>query len=92
MKLIYCKNCHDLFSLRFIDRECECGASKGAYKTPEFAWVSGPCVSVAIGNGSLQDAISILQRLQDNRAFYPVMCWVRPNSGPANPRTEEKVL
>jgi hypothetical protein len=50
-----------------------------------------------IGNGSLVQAIAELNKLkQDNDLqFYqeqtPVLCWVRPHTGPGNPRTQIEV-
>ena len=87
MKLIFCRHCHDVVALRKLERTCECGASSGVYIDPVTARISGPCVSLAIGNGSLRDAIQHLATLPPDRAFYPVMCWVRPNYGPMNPHT-----
>ena len=91
MKLLYCRHCGDLFSLRLVERECECGQSRGSYNPDRAtAWTRGPCEAVAIGNGSLHDALAKMRAAPPDRAFYPIMAWVRPDSGPGNPRTTHK--
>lgn len=55
------------------------------------AEVSGPCLSLAIGNGSLVQAIVNLVNIgvEQDRDTYKEQCqflaWVRPNLGPGNP-------
>jgi hypothetical protein len=88
MKLFLCNHCGDMQKLRYTIRTCDCGATSGAYEADGVnAWLKGPCTSIAIGNGSLQDALARLPRLPADRAFYPIMAWVRPNFGPTNPHT-----
>ncbi len=42
MKLIFCHNCLDVFSLIQMEtRECLCGQSKGQYDDELTAWYSG---------------------------------------------------
>lgn len=89
MKLLYCYKCGDVFQLRLgVERSCECGEVTGRYIDRTNAVTNGKGVSLAIGNGSLQGAIQIMRGLPQDRAFYPVMCWARPNDGPANPHTK----
>lgn len=42
MKLLFCKKCEDLFTLRrFFARSCQCGATKGQYTNLTDAWYEG---------------------------------------------------
>jgi len=95
VKLLHCMMCGDVFQLRMKERACECGRCSGKYVDRVNAEVSGPCVSLAIGNGDLRRAIAVLSSSpQDfDRSFYQggptrlAYVWVRPNSGPRNPPT-----
>ena len=98
MKLIVCLECADVFQLRVSDmRYCDCGACSGMYNADRTtAVVSGPAISLAIGNGSLINAIYKLKQsgMDKDRDWYideckVTHCWVRPNSGPGNPHTTE---
>ena len=94
MKLVMCRGCGDIFNL-VMDREktCSCGQSSGVYVDRRHAEIKGNCYSLAIGNGSMEDAIynlAVYGRGYD-REFYidrlAVKCWLRPNQGPGNPHT-----
>ena len=101
MKLLFCEHCQDLFKIGFDTlRSCECGRIKGRYINDEEAEVSPEVVSVVIGNRSLAQAIADMRRHQAvtgdmaeyeeyRRYGYGAIdhAWVRPNSGPGNPRT-----
>ncbi len=94
MKLMFCPSCFDVFKLVIAEpRSCICGAVRGQLVDNEFARTNGQGVSVVIGNGSLIQAIaklSALKQEKDNKFYQKqasVLCWVRPSSGPGNPRT-----
>jgi len=97
MKLLYCIKCSDLFKLvRAEMRSCTCGKTRGRYLNKSDAEISGDAVSIAIGNGSLRDAIGRMRWWEahrpessrgDYKVFSSVTAWVRPNSGPGNPHT-----
>lgn len=87
MKLLLCPKCGDLFALRRELRACECGEVTGRYLSNVAAETNGNGISVAIGGGSLEQAVRIMRGIGEGRQFYPVMCWVRPNEGPSNPHT-----
>lgn len=97
MKLLYCPDCRDVFKLvRSEVRRCKCGKVEGRYLNRRNATVSANAVSLVIGNGSIQDAIGRMRWLKakrpkstrgDYKFFSSVTAWVRPNSGPGNPRT-----
>lgn len=101
MKLLYCTNCHDLFKLvRKKIRRCKCGRVRGRYLNKKDAEISPNAISVAIGNGSLLDAIGRMKWWHERRrksvrgdykVFSGVVAWVRPNFGPGNPHSHELV-
>lgn len=94
MKLLFCDVCQDVFKLGRKLKTCDCGRVKGKYeKNGHNAVVNGKGYSVAIGNGSFIEALYNLQRTESNvrhefiddcRVEY---CWIRPHTGPGNPRT-----
>lgn len=95
MKLIFCPECYDVFKLVMAERSCSCGACSGKYVDNTHAEVKGPCVSLAIGNGSLDEAVWLMKSVeQDNTRRWYIdntkieYCWVRPNEGPGNPHTK----
>lgn len=95
MKLIYCPDCQDVFKLDFDLRKCKCGKSSGMYNDNRYAVTNGHGISLAIGNGSLINAMWKLKfdkrDLSRDRSEYidqfKVICWVRPNEGMGNPHT-----
>src|SRR2546421_6052563 len=101
MKLLYCENCEDIFKPGFNElRTCECGRVKGRYINDGEAEVSPEAVSIAISNVSLLEAVEDMRRHQaetndqaGRHDYYQWQnglisyVWVRPNSGPGNPRT-----
>ena len=92
MKLLYCPTCSDLFALRLREeRRCACGQVTGRYVNREQAVTNGRGISLAIGNGSLREAIVRMMQRQEEASFAPVMCWVRRNEGPSNPNTTVEV-
>lgn len=98
MKVLYCAKCRDLFKLtRHELRKCKCGRIAGQYREDGgHAEVSQNAVSIKIPNGSIEKAVRRMKRLNQNKpkskdknykARSPIAAWVRPNSGPGNPRT-----
>lgn len=57
MKLIYCRECHDVIALRTKLRTCICGRSSGLYTNDRDASIGGPCVAIGIRNDSLLRAL-----------------------------------
>lgn len=95
MKLMFCPTCSDVFKLVIAQpRSCICGSVQGQLLDREFARTNGRGISIVIGNGSLIQAIAKLNNLKQDKdnKFYqkqtPVLCWVRPPTGPGNPRTK----
>ncbi len=94
MKLLLCPKCSDIFKLDCEKRSCKCGEVTGQYLNKIDAITNGKGISLAIGSGSIANAITKLQWLEDkeDRRTYvnenPVICWVRPNSGSGNPHTK----
>ena len=98
MKLLLCEYCYDVFSLDLTLKSCKCGRVKGRYLTDIKAEVTPTAISIALGNGSLQKAISAMKKAErakpdmsredftegPTRIEY---AWVRPNSGAGNPHT-----
>lgn len=99
MKLLYCDKCKDVFKLQKVRRECLCGNVHGMYLDDLKAEVSSTGYSLAIGNGSLVNAIADSIRLQRtsnglaNREDYidecSILAWARPNYGLGNPHTKQ---
>lgn len=97
MKLLFCESCFDVFKLSRELRTCRCGAVKGRYEADGVhAVVNGKGHSIAIGNGSMLDAVVSKERLSENshmtRHDYINMApvhyvWSRPHEGPGNPHT-----
>lgn len=100
MKLIYCEHCHDVVKLTLQMRFCMCGRVFGQYLNNVEAEVSKTAVSLAIGNGSLDEAIQNMKvfmehhkdELTTREAFQHIgkidYAWVRPNEGGGNPHTK----
>ena len=58
MKLIFCKNCKDIFSLNRFIRKCLCGQSKGRYTGTQISWYSGEhAIPLGFDNISFMQAI-----------------------------------
>jgi len=98
MKLLFCETCGDIFKLQKIMRACLCGEVRGRYIDNLRAEVTSNAVSLAIGNGSLRNAMLASETLQTragaqyaNREDYidecQILAWVRPNTGAGNPHT-----
>lgn len=94
MKLLFCPTCFDVFKVVVAQpRSCLCGEVHGQMLDNNIARTNGHGVSLVIGNGSLVQAVARLKNLKQDKGgkFYeentPVHCWVRPSSGPGNPRT-----
>lgn len=98
MKLLYCVTCEDVFKLDIELRVCRCGIVKGRYINNEKAESNGKGISIAIGNGSLRNAIEGMKQLylsskgEGSRSEYIEAgngkishAWVRPNTGEGNP-------
>lgn len=57
MKLLFCRECRDVFRLWGQQRRCSCGRSKGRYLSDgHHAKFSGPCIPIGIANTDLADA------------------------------------
>lgn len=98
MKLLLCEKCWDVFKLTMTMRACECGKVKGRYINNSEAEVSKEAVSIAMGNGSLMNAIINMRSFHQERGdtsnrqdYYEDSngrishAWVRPNEGSGNP-------
>ena len=58
MKLLFCKECQDLFKLSRDQKACDCGESSGRYLEDGLhAEVSGPCLLLGMDNNSLLRAL-----------------------------------
>ena len=91
MKLLFCYVCHDVFKLAVDEiRSCACGKVRGRYINNSEAEVNGEGYSLAIGNGSLMNALYSIKegRTELRPVESEVICWVRPHEGPANPHTK----
>ena len=99
MKLVLCPECSDVFKLDFKMRKCKCGKTKGKYIDNLKAEVSKNAISIAIGNGSLEEAwhrMILIKKNTKNKATREAyiiganitFTWVRPNSGKGNPHTK----
>lgn len=97
MKLLFCGACGDLFNLQPYLKTCRCGTTKGLYTDDVNAEVNGGGYSIAIGNGSLWQALSNIKPDQEDFRgpgknvweCHPntIICWSRPHEGQANPHT-----
>jgi len=97
MKLLFCHKCYDLFKLDIELRSCKCGYVKGKYINEVQAEVNGNGYSIAIGNGSLIEAIRELNFYQKNKNMDRDdyishnkihYTWVRPHEGEGNLHTK----
>jgi len=98
MKLLFCPDCNHVFSLsRKKMRSCDCGKVSGMYVDEVNAEVNGAGYSLAIGNGSLAQAIAIANKpvgaAVRNRSWFinnarVTYCWVRPHTGIGNPHSK----
>lgn len=69
MKLLYCRQCHDVFALARESRACRCGATAGRYVDDLNATYAGPnAVPLGFANPSFFDAL----------AQQPAAGWGRP--------------
>lgn len=60
MKLLFCRNCNDLFPLSKKEKTCSCKQTWGRYlKDGRMAEYSGPCAPIGIDNPSLAMATTI---------------------------------
>ena len=58
MKLVFCKECQDIFKLDFETRYCKCGKSSGKYLNTIDAVYSGEfAVPIGINNRQLANAV-----------------------------------
>lgn len=101
MKLLFCDVCWDIFKLDTAKRSCKCGRVVGKYLENEHnAVTNGNGVNIAIGNGSLQNAIFAMKQavyveseeVKDKHYFIRAAkmdnVWVRPHEGLGNPRSK----
>lgn len=103
MKLLVCLACGDIFNLvPNKPKSCSCGDVSGHYINNREAVVNGNGFSLAMGSGSIIEAIQeVQQQLTHNSApndlnrdwwknNNQILCWARPHSGPGNPHTTVK--
>lgn len=57
MKLVMCFACGDIFNLTMQDKTCGCGAVTGKYLNNRDAEVTGRHTAIAMGTGSLHNAM-----------------------------------
>ena len=57
MKLLYCNECGDVFSLRYEWKTCSCGLSLGKYTNELDGVYLGPCTTLGFANASFVGAI-----------------------------------
>lgn len=98
MKLLQCLNCGDVFNLQRRLKSCYCGEVAGKYDSERDAVVNGKGVSLAIGNGSLNQAMLEAANMKTDpreglaspydRHIGSFIAWARPHEGPANPHTK----
>lgn len=102
MKLLFCETCWDIFKLDTDEmRSCKCGKVKGRYLDTTLAINNGMGISLAIGNGSLLQAIQDMSELERrtgggaSRSQYHIegngligYAWARPNEGIGNPHSK----
>ena len=60
MKLLFCRECEDIFKLRVDEpKACACGQSVGSYNADGInAWVEGPCEVICLSNTTLAIALA----------------------------------
>lgn len=95
MKLIFCDMCWDVFKLDYDLRSCKCGNCKGMYDdNGATAVTNGKGCSIAISNGSLQNALmgEAQYEYKSTHHGYDIplttfLAWVRPHEGDQNPRS-----
>lgn len=97
MKLLFCPRCLDMFKIVvFEPRSCRCGYVRGHLENNNLGLVNGKGISISLDNWSLVQSGNKLQTLpQDKDGEYyaeqtPLDCYVRPQTGAGNPRTEIK--
>lgn len=98
MKLLFCPECFDVFKLEAKERSCKCGMVTGRYINISEAVTNGKGYSIAIGNGSLINAIRDMTEMFHSSEDYGRHdyikgsriegAWVRPNEGIGNPHTK----
>ena len=57
MKLLFCRECEDIFNLSFREKNCSCGKTKGKYLDNLNATYSGPAVPLGFSNLTFAQAI-----------------------------------
>lgn len=98
MKVMFCANCGDIFSLTPSEvRECRCGTVKGKYNPDgHTAVTNGEGYCLGVNNHTLRDAMLTYGKVPgvEERGYewqrdnLKVEVWIRPHSGPSNPRSE----
>ena len=104
MKLLMCTDCDSIFKLTLTLRSCECGKVKGRYEPDgSHAVVNGEGYSLAIGNGSFLDALSMgtgpykVPEWRNNKEWHAwwmmrpgnnmFLAWARPHADDSNSHT-----
>lgn len=57
MKLLYCLECGDVYSMRSEERNCVCGKTKGRYLDNLNAVFSGPAIPLGFHNNAFKWAL-----------------------------------
>jgi hypothetical protein len=101
VKLLLCTKCNTIFNLKHELKSCLCGEVKGRYINNVDAEVNGKGYSLAIGNGSLWNAISLAEEVEEdwrNSSGWQTwweqrpsdtmfLAWARPHADKANLHT-----
>ena len=57
MKLLVCLSCSDVFALRYEERACFCGKSRGKYVDKKNAHIEGNSMPIGFDNRDFRSAI-----------------------------------
>jgi len=77
MKLLYCKNCGDVFNLTRFKKTCSCQQSAGYYTDNLNAVKSGNCIALGFSNSTFIQAI---QDEPENEPSLPFTAFVIPKN------------
>jgi len=88
MKLIFCNECHDIVSMRYELRSCDCGRSQGRYVDEVHLEYSGPCRVLGFANKSFASALSYHQHNGNTKGIV-FKSFVIPSHAESIKRVEE---
>lgn len=69
VKLIYCKNCHDIVRLFYEERCCKCGACHGKYLDELNAEINGSAIPIGFDNIDFVHAVCHQPKAGDGELF-----------------------